>query len=620
MGKNPKTCSKIFTQVITISLVLQSGFGHFAQSQTIQNSLRTLPLNNSIVLNNQFNQYLLSANQYVPLANKILDTLSPELQLQLKNLVAGWFVPEIINDPYSQFGLFKPSISTEGANNFVIRDASELGLSQVETDLLKFLIILQKRNELNPFILGTLQIISEDPVLGPKLANQPSIPADKLQLGLGLLNQIIFSESALSVDGNPNWISIASSLQKVIDGNNFNRVTQIEDSEFVNNLAQIVSANPMSLDNIQLLVDGKNSFDKRRQLIKTAKESINMITWAVLDDKTGDELAKLLIQKVKEKVDVRLVVDGQVSQRPGYKKYVDLMESNGVQVVRWMNPKALFMGQHRKILIIDREHVIAGGMNPGNTYSHLAGKDFWRDTDIYFSGKALKEVNQLFGTIWNSQLNLDKKLANKYQKYDIKTHNFQSKLGSGNAQENNTVQIIDHQPSKENDSHSILLAILKIIRSSQKTLDIENAYVIGFPILLNEIKLAVERGVQVRVLTNSSHSVDEPIVAQPIERTANELHKIGVEVYLRKGTTLHSKFLTADDQIFMIGSYNLHPRSETMESETVFVVNSKQLATEARKQFEIDISSDKAELLQTTIVQKINLNLLLPLRMFFNQL
>ena len=46
------------------------------------------------------------------------------------------------------------------------------------------------------------------------------------------------------------------------------------------------------------------------------------------------------------------------------------MEDNGVKVIRWRNTDEPYQGQHRKLLIVDDEAAIAGGLNPGNCYSH----------------------------------------------------------------------------------------------------------------------------------------------------------------------------------------------------------------------------------------------------------
>ena len=431
-----------------------------------------------------------------------------------------------------------------------------------------------------------------------------------------MLDATITSTGSLRSFSKQTWTQLSEELEAKLNKFEMNKKSQtrLSDANFMRELFDAANAKFHATQNTRLLVDGPASFKLRDQKIKDAKKTINMITWAVIDDKTGTELADLLIAKAKEGVKARIIVDGQVSYRPHYSEQVKRMEENGVQVIRWMNPDAGFMGQHRKMLVIDDQFAIMGGMNPGDTYSHKAGegKDLWRDTDVAFEGAAAQEVQDLFIHLWNKQID-QRKL--KLSKVTIRNR-YASGLSDGKA------MIVEHQPMSAGDQHNVLLTIMKAIRGAEKTVDIENAYVVTFPSLTLEIKEAVARGVKVRILTNSTDSVDEKIVALPIVRSAKKLLDVGAEVYLKLGSTLHSKFMIVDNRLFLIGSYNLHPRSEKMEGESIVVFDNKQLSFEATAAFENDIKADKAVKMDPAqeIIIPVTGTTLLPLRMFYDQL
>lgn len=542
------------------------------------------------------------------LVEDVFSDVTLEVQLGLKELVAIWASKGHMISPRAQLGIIK-----NAAGQSAILDLSEKDLTYLETEILNLLIKLRGEGKLVAFVSTMLESLKTDPQFGHLVS---AIKAEEKLKLLSTVDATIGSTASLRKFTKQTWKGLSEELAKKL--NSFEKEAHVQsrlsDSHFLAELADIANSAFYPAERVKLLVNGPASFSLRDSAMAKAKESINMLTWAVIDDKTGRELADLLIKKSKEGLKVRLIVDGQVSFRAGYKEQVERMEKNGVSVVRWFNPDAPFMGQHRKILIVDEALTIMGGMNPGDTYSHKAGeaKNLWLDTDVALQGEAAEQTQRLFVSIWNKQISAQKLSFTRITKV--------KKQLSVNADAR--AMIVEHEPLASGDQHEILLTKMKAIRGAEKTVDIENAYVIVFPSLLNEIKAAVDRGVRVRVLTNSSDSVDEPVVALPITRSAKMLADIGAEVYLRKGSTVHSKYMIVDERLFLIGSYNLHPRSERIEGETIAVFDQVELVQQATKAFEKNISPESANRLEKSqgFFLPINGSTLLPLRMFYDQL
>lgn len=606
--------NKPLTIVLAGTLVVSFLAPMLAKAQIAENAavaVQAKPIAEAItseILNIQVQQMAAVAGVDAQLVQTVMGSISPETAFRLKQMVAMWASQGLLVNPGAQFGVVE---SANGSNE--ILDVSEMDLSQVENDILELLIDLNGEGKLVPFISSLIETLKQDPKHGPMVA---AVTSEQKMMILAMLDQTITSTGSLRKFSKQTWTQLSDELEAKLNKFEMNKKSQtkISDANFMRELFDAANAKFYTTQKTQLLVDGPASFSLRDAKMKEAKKTINMMTWAVIDDKTGQELADLLIAKAKEGVKVRLIVDGQVSYRPHYSIEVKRMEENGVQVIRWINPTAAFMGQHRKLLTIDDKFAIVGGMNPGDTYSHKAGegKNLWRDTDVAFEGAAAEKSQSLFASIWNKQIS-SRKL--KLAKITI-VNRF---VGTGN---DGKAMIIEHQPTSAGDQHNILLVIMKSIRGAEKTVDIENAYVITFPSLTLEIKAAIARGVKVRVLTNSTDSVDEKVVALPIVRSAKKLMNAGAEVYLKTGSTLHSKFMIVDQRLFLIGSYNLHPRSEKMEGETIALFDNEKLAQEATKAFEADIQSDKAIKMDSSmeIVIPVRGETLLPLRMFYDQL
>lgn len=541
------------------------------------------------------------------LVQAVFKTISIDTKLKLKEMVAIWASQGLLFNPSEQLGIVTVGEKSE------ILDVAEKDLSKVENDILDLLISLHGESKLVPFISSLIEMLKQDPKYGPMVS---AVTPDQKLMILSMLDQTISSTGALRKFSPQTWTQLSEQLETKLNRfeKNQKSQTRLSNPAFLKELYDAANSKYYTTQNSKLLIDGPASFSLRDQKMSEARQTINMLTWAVIDDQTGKELADLLIAKAKKNVKVRLIVDGQVSYKPHYNREVKRMEENGVQVIRWMNPKATFMGQHRKMLVIDDKFAVMGGMNPGDTYSHKAGegKNLWRDTDVAFEGTAAEQAQRLFMKIWNKQIS-DRKLPLK--PITIVNH-YTTGVNDGKA------MLVEHQPMSTADQHNILLTIMKSIRGAEKTVDIENAYVITFPSLTNEIKAAVERGVKVRILTNSTDSVDEKVVALPIVRSAKKLLDVGAEVYLKTGSTLHSKFMIVDQRLFLIGSYNLHPRSEKMEGETIVVFDNTKLSLEATAAFENDIQPDKAIKMDVNqeVVIPVTGETLLPLRMFYDQL
>lgn len=394
-------------------------------------------------------------------------------------------------------------------------------------------------------------------------------------------------------------------------------------SLLISKFEKISESKLIDFEELEWLIDGPASFEKRDHLIKEAKSSINILTWAFYDDETGIETAKQLIKKSHEGVDVKIIVDGQIAKKENHFKALDLMEKESrgkIKIIRWLDNRVNFPinGNHRKLFIVDNKFLIAGGMNIGNYYSHRgvsSDLDKWRDTDIYATGNVVIRANNIFNQTWNQQALIYKLHESGYKK--VRINNIPKS-------KNKNIAIINHTPGPESfgGDYNILSSIILAIESAEDSIDIENAYVILTEPLRKALNNALKRGVKVRVLTNSLESIDEPIVMAPILKSVVELKEKGAEVYLKKGSTLHSKFMIIDNQMTIVGSYNLHPRSIRYEGESVVVVFDDKFAQDGTEQFNEDINALNSHELKNKDDIQIPQNFMstIGLRYFFDQL
>ena len=233
-------------------------------------------------------------------------------------------------------------------------------------------------------------------------------------------------------------------------------------SAFMAELAA-VQRTPFSSGNlVQPLINGPASFTKRAELMKAAKKSVFLTTWAFYDDETGHHTADILIAKKKEGLDVRLMIDKDTAGLYD-KGILAKIAAAGIPVLRYQPKEKNYYEFHSKILIVDGKYAVLGGMNIGNEYSHMAGDQQWRDTDIFVQGPVMKDAMRFFAGAWNAQAAEDG-LASR-----VSASAFDgSPAGSAPA------AIVWNDPGQE---PYILLSMLKAVYGAEHRINIENAII-----------------------------------------------------------------------------------------------------------------------------------------------
>lgn len=522
-------------------------------------------------------------NQCPAFLTQILGQLSPQQQLKVGAILRN--DPELMKDAMEIMNLL-PKIQS---GELSVRDPH---LLELVTNLGTKLQNTGKLPEMLTAVAAQLKKAGKIPA---------TMPEEKLKMMIAMASTVIDAELSargltkfsVGVKYEP-WSKLGNRLTSEIQHAIAETMKKnpgksgFENPEFVKIFEQQTDSMFTSKNEVRLLVNGTESFPLRTEKIESAKKSIRVMSWAFYDDVTGNTFANQLIKKAKEGVDVKVMVDGQIALQPIHAGTLKQMEENGVQVIRWRStdPLRRFDGQHRKFLIVDDQELIGGGMNFGDVYSHMGPETTakWRDTDVYIKGPAVTDAQKLYARLWNEQITNRGVIDGKtHTPLELTTPHFETTTSA-------KISLVNHQPGVD---ENIYRANLMAIEGATKTIDIENAYFILDPATYKALLRAKKRGVKVRILTNSAHSVDEPIVSYPIMESVNRLAKQDFEVYVKEGTTtLHSKALTVDGMYSWVGSHNFHPRSFRYEGEITMNVLDADFAKKVQAMIQADI--DKA--------------------------
>lgn len=175
---------------------------------------------------------------------------------------------------------------------------------------------------------------------------------------------------------------------------------------FQKNIDNITKTELTFGNKVHLLANGE-SYQRKIKEIKAAKKSVLMAVMSFFCDKSSRELEDVLINKVKEGVDVKLMVE-KVWTRIAMKKCMRRMVKGGVDVVyandllKKGHESALF---HNKFMIVDNSKVIMGGSNIVESDNISTGFNHMnRDNDVYVEGPIATEAMLNFTMLWKKYM------------------------------------------------------------------------------------------------------------------------------------------------------------------------------------------------------------------------
>lgn len=333
---------------------------------------------------------------------------------------------------------------------------------------------------------------------------------------------------------------------------------------------------------VEILQDGREAFDSIIDVLNSAKSTIHIEFYIVSDDKIGNRIKDILIQKAKEGIEVRLVFD-DVGSWSLPKRYIKSLKDAGVNVYPFMEVKfPLFTSKvnyrnHRKIIVVDGNIGFVGGMNIADRYLE-GNKELgpWRDTMIKLKGEAVNSLQVIFLVDWYFVTNQDISDRTKFfPKQKVTLHH--------------PIQITACGP--DSDWASIMQAFFLAITKAKHHIYIASPYFIPNESILTALKTAALSGVDVRIMLPGKS--DSTVVYWSSLSYVSELLDAGIKVYLYQNGFNHSKILMIDNSFASVGSANMDIRSFEDNFEIAAIIYDEQITTLLEKSFLNDLSKSK---------------------------
>lgn len=364
----------------------------------------------------------------------------------------------------------------------------------------------------------------------------------------------------------------------------------------------------------------------RLNIIENAKNELFVSYYIFGNDESSLTFLALLLE-MKEKnpdIDIRLLIDANGCRID--KRYLYYCETKGIKIKEFHAvPKLLVpfrnismtnfiyavqnfnMRMHDKFIIADTTSFITGGRNIENTYYGLSPRNF-NDRDLYFYSKNLtSNVRDYYVTLWNS---IYVQRINYYSKYKNKK-SFEKAEKILKAKKD---MVIRNRPNYEilyRDFHPLKIGIpfkkaiflssydqninalnpvkmstslSNFIFKTKKSVLIQTPYLLPTRPLYRLMESLTKKNVKIEFVTNSNCSTDVMPISAAYDNQKVKFEKLGIDVYEYKGPHyMHSKSAVLDDSIALVGSFNVDPRSANINSELVFIIEDKNIATQLKE-------------------------------------
>lgn len=340
-----------------------------------------------------------------------------------------------------------------------------------------------------------------------------------------------------------------------------------------------LGAMPLAGDNgVRLIRDYDASLAAMAEAIRAARDYVHLEFYILKSDRTTDDFFRALEEVRARGVPVRVLLDHWANlSKPHHRRTLRRLHAMGaewrfalpIQPLRgkWQRPD---LRNHRKLLVVDGDVAFLGSQNitdaSYNLKANIRRGLQWVDVMVRLDGPIVSSVNAVFLSDWFSETD------EVPEGIDLK----EMEAGSGDLD----CQVVPSGPGFEVENN--LRLFLSLLHAAQRKIIMISPYFVPDEALLLAITAATKRGVHVELFV--SEEGDQAVVYHAQRSYYEALLRAGVVIRLyRKPYILHTKGLTIDDEVAVIGSSNMDMRSFGLNLEISLLVRGEEFVQQMRE-------------------------------------
>jgi cardiolipin synthase len=342
-------------------------------------------------------------------------------------------------------------------------------------------------------------------------------------------------------------------------------------------LGRNLGAQPMLSGNAASISrDYEGSIADMAAEIRAAQSFVHIEFYILSYDAVTADFFAAISEATDRGVKVRVLLDHIAAVRSvGNRKTVRMLTQVGAQW-SYMLPVRPWRGEyqrpdlrnHRKLLVVDGQVGFMGSQNlidsTYNKKSNLRRGLHWKDIMVRLEGPVVIGLNAVFVSDWyleTDELISDESAISPIERREENLHCQVLPSGPGFSDENN------------------LQVFVSLMYMARKRVSITSPYFVPEPSIMNALRAATSRGVEVELFV--SEIGDQPMVYHAQRSFYEELLKAGVRIFMfTPPYILHSKHFTIDDAVAVIGSSNMDERSFSLNMEISMLFYSESFVRE----------------------------------------
>ena len=415
-------------------------------------------------------------------------------------------------------------------------------------------------------------------------------------------------------------------------------------------IAPLTKAHP-GQSGLFLLPDNLDAFAVRAAVTRAAGRSLDLQYYIWHHDLTGNLLSHEVLRAADRGVRVRLLLDDMNAH--GKDSELAALDRHPNVEVRLFNPSRSREGtvgraaemvlrlvsmnrrMHNKAWIADGRVAVVGGRNVGNEYFDAAADTNFLDLDVLLLGPAVQQTERIFDDFWNSESVIplealtqsddqalqqlrqhgdagqQSELAQPYLKH---LRQSRSVLALPDAKRSmhwvSQAHVYSDPPEKgqgEGEQHWLPVTLAPLMSAAKRDLRLISPYFVPGEDGVRWLSGMRGRGVEVGVLTNSLAANDVVAVHGGYAGYRKPLLEAGVELFElmphgqsnsslfgSSGASLHTKAFAVDGETGFIGSFNMDPRSVSLNTEMGVVFHDSEVASELLESYADKTAPDKS--------------------------
>jgi putative cardiolipin synthase len=363
---------------------------------------------------------------------------------------------------------------------------------------------------------------------------------------------------------------------------------------------------PAAADRARLIETDREAAEARVEMVLEARSEILTQSFIIGHDPLTLTGLALLRQASRRGVDVKVIVDAQWNHIP--RAVQDHLLAEGVEIreyhpfrfdrLRWVSRR-----MHDKLLVVDGRALMAGGRNVESPYFGL-GRQLRRrnylDLDVRVDGEAAADARAYFLRLWESrevravkpsgqsvvEIEEAARELDRHQAW-LDARIEQALQDPARVQEAplevGPVRFLHDPVGKKGIERGVAHELKDLMDSARESVVIESPYLVPSRAFSQALERALARGVKVRILTNSMATTDNLWAQAGYVGHRGPLVRRGVELWEYRGAeSLHAKTAVIDGETVIVGSFNLDPRSERLNTELLVVMKDRDLAASLR--------------------------------------